>query len=97
MAEFEEAQSRFQSYFAWPSLEDAEQFIRNHRDEGQTIFKVRCDESEQRDMDLIQTPYIGSGLKNARQYWEEEPGSETPTWEVVMEPPVQVVEQVDRP
>ena len=96
-AEFEEAQSRFQSYFAWPSLEDAEQFITDHRDEEQTLFKVRCDKYELRDMDLIQASHIGSGLANARQYWKGEAGSETPTWEVVMEPPIDVVEQVDFP
>lgn len=93
-AEFEEAQSRFQSYFAWPTLEDAEQFITEHRTKGQAIFKVQCDNYELRDMDLVETPYLGVAYANARQYWKAEHGSETPTWEVVMEPPIQVVEQV---
>jgi len=96
-AEFEEARSRFQSYFAWPSLEEAEQFITDHRGEKQSVFKLRCDNYELRDMDLIQVSHIGSGLANARQYWKGEAGSETPTWEVVMEPPIDVVEQVDFP
>lgn len=96
-AEFEEAQSRFQSYYAWPSLEDAEQFITEHRDENQAVFKLRCNKYELHDMDLIQLSHIGSGLANARQYWKGEAGSDTPTWEVVMEPPVDVVEQVDFP
>lgn len=93
-AEFEDAQSRFQSYFAWPTLEAAEQFLTEHRTEGQTIFKVQCQESELRDMDLIETPYLGVGYANARQYWQGEPGSDSPTWEVVMKPPIDIVGQV---
>ncbi|WP_152420083.1 hypothetical protein [Halorubrum distributum] len=94
IAEFENAQSRFQSYFAWPTLEDAEQFVTNHREGEGSIYRVSCEEYEQRDMDLIETPHLGIGQANARKYWNSEPGSESPTWEVVMEPPIDVLEKV---
>lgn len=93
-AEFEESQSRFQGYFASRTLEEAEQFIGEYRADEQSIFKVHCEEFEIRDMDLINTPYLGIGYANGRKYWNSEPGSESPTWEVVMEPPIEVVERV---
>lgn len=93
-AEFENQMSRFQSFFAWPDLEDAEAFIEENRTDGKPIFKVECDGYKIRDMNLTEIPYFGIGLDNARKYWAGDPGSDSPTWEVVMEPPVEVLERI---
>lgn len=94
MSEFQHARSRFQSFFACPSLKDAEEYREEHRTPDADIFKVRCDDSVIRDMDLVEFHHFGTGLDNARRYWKGECGSESPTCEVVMEPPVEVIERV---
>lgn len=92
-AEFEDEPSRFQSFFAWPTLEDAEKFIEENRTGGKPIFKVKCEDYKIRDMELAETPYFGIGFDKARKYWKGNPG-DAPTWEVVMEPPIEALERI---
>lgn len=93
-AEFADATSRFQSYFAWPTQEDAKQFINDHRSKNQLIYEVECEQYELRDMSLLEAQHFGMGLENAREYWRAETDSDAPKWEVLMEPPVKVVKRV---
>lgn len=94
-SEFEQAHSRFQSFFGTPTLEGAEEYREEHRPANANIFKVRCTDYVIRDMDLVEAHYFGTGLDNARRYWRGECGSTSPTCEVVMELPVEVVERVE--
>lgn len=44
-------------------------------------------------MNLVSGMYFAEGVANAKQYWRERAGSDTPTWEIVMEPPVEIIGQ----
>lgn len=43
-----------------------------------------------RDTDLVSGMYFAEGVGNAERYWRREAGSDTPTWEIVMGPPVEI-------
>jgi len=94
MMEFEDENSRFQSYFAVEELEDAVEFAERHRREDSAIFEVRCENYDIRDMELVKMKYFGEVFANGEKYWKGKSGSD-PDWEVVMEPPVEVVDIVD--
>ena len=94
MLKFEDKQSRFQSYFAVEELEDAVQFAENYRGTDSDIFEVECEDYEVRDMELVKLEYLGHIFTHGEKYWNGEPGS-NPEWEVVMEPPVEIVDVID--
>lgn len=91
---FEEQQSRFQSYFGFEDPDEAAVFNVDQRSGSSQIVEVECSGYEIRDMDLVDPSYFGEIFSKGRTYWEGESGSENPTWEVVMEPPVKVVDIV---
>lgn len=90
MTEFEEYRSRFQSFFAFEELEEAISFYREHRSGPSQILEVTCEEYVKRDMNLVSGMFFGTGIANANEYWQGNPGNDPPTWEIVMEPPVKI-------
>lgn len=90
LAEFPDQRSRFQSFFAWENRNQISDLPPgNHPD--QQIVKVQCEEYARRDMSLVKVESLSQGIVNARIYWESEAGDD-PTWEILMEPPVEVID-----
>lgn len=94
MAEFEECRSRFQSFFAFEEVGEAGLFYREHRSGSAQMLEVTCDHYVKRDMNLVSGMFFGTGVENAKRYWRGEAGDELPTWEIVMEPPVEITGHV---
>lgn len=95
--EFAEAHSRFQSIFALESLFDARAF--RHYGGGVLdvpIFRVHGQLAHRANMNLIRwnAPALG-GLARAREYWRGEQGIAAPMWELLLAPPVRVLDLVD--
>lgn len=93
-AHFENQQSRFQSYFGCRTIEEATQYRDQYRGGEGKIVEVECDSFEVRDMDLLEANSFIEILRDGMRYWEGSQGSDEPTWEVVMEPPIEVVDSV---
>lgn len=92
--DFENQQSRFQSYFGCRTPEAANRYRENYRNGNGDILEVECHNFEFRDMNLLEENNFIQILENGRKYWRGVAGSDNPTWEVVMEPPVEVVSRV---
>lgn len=86
--------SRFQSMFAWDSIERANQFRHNYRCADAPIFKLQCETVFRADMGLLRLggSCLGASLF-AHKYWRGE-ATQNPDWEYLLKPPVMVVEQV---
>lgn len=86
--------SRFQSMFAWDSIESANQFRNDYRCADAPIFKLQCETVFRADMRLLLLggSYLGASLF-AHKYWRGE-ATQNPNWEYLLKPPVMVVEQV---
>lgn len=96
LLEFSNKQSRFQSYFGFQDTGEAIEFHSNHRSENEEqLVKVKCENYEIRDMDLLNANYFGEIFSRGRKYWKGESGAGEPIWEVAMEPPVEVIEIID--
>ena len=90
-ASFPELPSRFQSYFGWESLDDARAFAAQS---GRPVYRIEADRTVRVDMqwlNLSEQNAIAS--YHAHKYWS---GAATtqPKWEILMLPPVRVVEAV---
>jgi hypothetical protein len=83
--------SRFQSFFAWESLEMA----RACRKEGQALYRVEPSSIFRADQS-----WLTIGAQNAiaslcgHRYWSGAP-SDTPRWEILLAPPVRIMERID--
>jgi len=83
--------SRFQSFFAWESLEMARAF----RKDGQALYRVESSSIFRADQS-----WLTLGVQNAiaslsaHRYWSGAP-SGTPRWEILLAPPVRVRERID--
>jgi hypothetical protein len=90
-AVFPSRRSRFQSFFAWESLEMARVF----RKEGQVLYRVESSSTFRADQS-----WLTLGVQNAtaslsaHRYWSGAP-SGTPRWEILLAPPVRVMEHID--
>jgi len=93
-AEFESKQSRFQTYFGCHTVGEADQYREKYRNGNGTIVEVECNSFDVRDMDLVDENDFFGILQDGRKYWCGEAGSDDPTWEIAMEPPVEVVDVV---
>jgi hypothetical protein len=95
-AEFAASKSRFQSVFACPSLADARAF--RHAIGGVLtvpIFRVRGQLALKANMNLIRwTAPAVAGVERAREYWQGSDGLAAPLWEVLLVPPVTVLDLV---
>lgn len=90
LAEFPDCQSRFQSFFAWESREQISDLPQNQEQDSQVVT-VQCEDYTRRDMTLVEFESFSQGIANARRYWQGK-SSDDPVWEIVMEPPVDVIE-----
>lgn len=90
-ASYPKLPSRFQSYFAWESIEDAKSF----QQDQQLIYQLECEQFCKADQKLLTT-----GVQNittslcAHKYWSGESTSE-PRWEYLLAHPVTVVKRVE--
>ncbi|GAB3310948.1 hypothetical protein [Haloplanus salinarum] len=94
-SDFESEQSRFQSYFGAKTQAEANHYRQRYRGGNGQLVAVECESYDVRDMDLVEASSFIEILRDGRRYWEGEAGSENPTWEVLMEPPIEIVEIVD--
>lgn len=90
LAEFESCHSRFQAVFGWQNKSDIED-LSPVRDRDSQLVKLSCDSYDKRDMNLLEFRSFSSGIETARKYWRGDT-SPDPTWEILMQPPVEVVE-----
>jgi hypothetical protein len=89
-ATFPGCPSRFQSFFAWDSLDAAKAFNKA----SHPIYQLESEASFRADsawLNLNEQNAIGS--YSAHRYWSGAPTPE-PKWEYLLKPPVRVVEQV---
>ena len=95
-AQFPERPSRFQSLFGFEALRDVERFAETHVDPPYTIWRVSADRSFRADMKLVDVEDIVHGVRQADYYWRGRTYVNRPLWEVLLVPPVEVVERVER-
>lgn len=91
--------SRFQSFFAFGSREDARIFMERYCNSRCTIWRVECDESRAFKADMNILTLIDSLLVTsyrAHCYWQglPDPGGDSPLWEFLLSPPVKVLERL---
>lgn len=99
-ADFSDKHSRFQSVFAWENLEDARWFAREYSDDNldrATILEIEGEKVHKGDFNLATVPSFNymMTLSFCHLYWEGEEGTQNPHWEILLEPPVEVVEEVE--
>lgn len=93
-SEFPDRPSRFQSFFGCETEEEAAAFRSDFGPDAQ-IVEIEYDDGHRADMDLLSTESFAHGLHQASTYWRGESGSDDPIWELLMQPPVDVVGIVD--
>lgn len=86
--------SRFQSVFGFRSVADAARFRERYDDPDSHVWAVEAEAAFVADMRLLDVADLGRGLRRARYYWEGGTFIEDPLWEVLLVPPVEVVERV---
>ena len=90
-AVFPSRRSRFQSFFAWESLEMA----KASRKEGQALYRVDSSSVFRADQS-----WMTIGVQNTiaslcgHRYWSGAP-SGTPRWETLLAPPIRIMERID--
>lgn len=95
IARFSDRPSRFQSVFGFETLRDAEYFVDEFADSPCTIWRVTAERSFSGDMRLVDAEDYADGVRRARHYWRGETFLDDPLWEVLLVPPVEVVELVE--
>lgn len=91
---FVDQNSRFTSFFGCLSLEDARSLNKTNFNNEGTIYKVSCEQYAIYDMNLLNF-YQNIILAElcADKYWKGEK-SNNPFWEVLMLPPIQIIEKI---
>ncbi|OIB56156.1 DUF2441 domain-containing protein [Natrialba sp. SSL1] len=89
-SEFPDHPSRFQSFFGVETEQEATAFQSDFDPDAQ-IVEVEYSVGVKADMDLLSCQSFADGLHQATTYWNGEPGSDDPTWEILMQPPVEVI------
>lgn len=92
---FPERPSRFQSIFGFESRADVEAFLEDFGDPPYTVWEVRADRGFRADMNLVDAVDLAHGLHRADHYWRGETFLDDPLWEVLLEPPVEVVREAE--
>ena len=92
---FPKQPSRYQSFFAWETLEEARAFNDfKARGKGE-IFRVKAERYARLDASWLRIGHIYlEGLYYAEQYWQGRP-NENPAWEYLLSFPVTLVELVN--
>ncbi|MEX1207447.1 MAG: DUF2441 domain-containing protein [Acidimicrobiia bacterium] len=98
-ADFVERPSRYQSFFAATDVDHARAFGRTYgHGRPFSIWEVEASEGFEADMNLITTAArfssLGMSLR-AADYWAGRTSPGSPLLEVLLKPPVRVVEQVE--
>ena len=90
-AAFPKRNSRFQSYFAWETLDAARSFRRD----GQTIYRAQAEKGFRADQNWLTlgTQGVATSLC-AHRYWSGAASSES-LWEIVLYAPVRIVDRVE--
>lgn len=92
---FTERKSRFVSWFACLSLEDAKRVKMSVFKNNGTIYKVSCNSFFKADMSLLRQAGSIIGIQIvAEKYWLGQ-ASAVPFWEILMEPPITIIEKVE--
>ncbi len=95
-AHFPDKPSRFQSVFAFKTINDALAFQQKVDNTNSMIWEVEARNSFTADMHLLSnsctTLYCSF---NANLYWEGK-HSEMPFWEVLLEPPVKIISAIEK-
>lgn len=91
---FPDLPSRFTSIFGWATLGEALLFKLTHGSTDDRIYRVSCVNSLRVDMNMV---HLGRNLAAtsllAERYWRGE-ASEIPQWEVLLQGPIEVIEQI---
>jgi hypothetical protein len=86
------APSRYESFFAFRTRDDAERFLTAHPvGGGGTTFEVEGDEAFFADMGWLGINFAGPAVWRAFNYWNQGPSSTDPLWEIFLRPPVKIV------
>lgn len=89
--EYPDHVSRFEAVFGWQTVEEAASFKASFGSDDSALCVVNCSEAFRHDMSLL---YLGGStigsIFYARKYWRGDSGN-SPRWEILMRPPVQVV------
>lgn len=87
--------SRYQSFFGSESIDDAIRFRTSHGTPLDRIWKVEADTFHRADMNLL-TKQCSILVYSyfAHLYWMGKPGSANPIWEILMKPPIKIIQQV---
>jgi hypothetical protein len=100
-AQFPSRPSRYQSWFAVETLDEAREFRRNFGDPANSIWEVEASDSFKANMSLLTTQQsMLCQAQLAQFYWEGVEGPSAalkkPTfWEVLLVPPVQILKKVE--
>lgn len=99
------APSRFQSIFAFETLDDVAEFVTRHGGAGARLWLVEtAAEGFRADMSLMRAGPMQSCLHWADLYWSQQPHPRTAKageffgrtlWEVLLTPPVTVIARLD--
>lgn len=88
--------SRLQSIFCFESRAAVERFLDDFGGEPYTVWEVAADRGFRADMNLVDAVDFAHGCYRADHYWRGETFHDDPLWEVLVEPPVEVVREVER-
>src|SRR5262249_54614946 len=90
-AVFPSRRSRFQSFFAWESLEMARAF----RKEGQALYRVESNSIFRADQSWLTLGFqTAIPPPPAHLFWSGPP-SGPPGWKILLAPPVRIMERID--
>jgi hypothetical protein len=98
LAEHRDCPSRFESIFAFETEADARAFVGSYRlGFPSAIYRVRGEARHRANMPLLKLVGVpvSHAFALARHYWRGERGPAAELWEVLLAPPVEVVELVD--
>jgi len=94
-SQFPQMLSRLQGFFACESLKDAVEYRDRFKRSDAEIWEVEHDgRSHRLDMRWMRPCSEHEMKRNVLQYWSDKE-TESPTWEILMLPPVQVLRQID--
>lgn len=92
--------SRFQSFFGFESQNEAINFRKNYGNSIGDLWEVECDDAQTFKADMNNLTLQNSLLVlsyRASCYWEGRPDpdtNKTPTWEILLKPPINVVKKI---
>lgn len=93
MLKFPDLPSRFQAYFGCETLAESLEFSESQNDPC-TVYLVECENAVKVDMNWLTTACsIPGNIAAAECYCRGEP-SDQPFWEILMIPPVQIIEEI---